>query len=81
VPGDVSLVPVALAVCLVETASNNEVADVVASVARNHVITESQHEIHPMFARAAAVIVKTSPRPGREIHSDSTCPSFGIVNL
>jgi hypothetical protein len=53
VPGDVSLRPVALAVCLVETASDNELTDVVAPVAGNCVITESQYEIHPMFARKA----------------------------
>jgi len=31
-------------------------------------ISEGHYEIHPMFARAAAIIVKTSPRPGRKIH-------------
>jgi hypothetical protein len=68
VPADVSFRPVTFTVCAIEPPGKKESTYVIAPVARNRVITESQHEIHPMFARAAAVIVKTSPRPGREIH-------------
>ena len=65
---DVSLRPVTFTVCAIEPPGKKESTDVVAPVTGDRVITESQHEIHPMFALAAAVIVKTSPRPGREIH-------------
>jgi hypothetical protein len=65
---DVSLRPVTLAVCAIESAGNKESTYVVISIACYCVISETQSEIHSMFAGAAAVIVKTSPRPGREIH-------------
>jgi len=65
---DVSLCPVTLAVCTIESADNKESTYVVISIACHCVISETQSEIHSMFARAAAVIVKTGPRPGREVH-------------
>ncbi|MGE5208803.1 MAG: hypothetical protein ACM3KL_05665 [Alphaproteobacteria bacterium] len=65
---NVTFGPVTLPVCFVETTRNNELAYVIMAIAGNAVIGEHQHQIHPMFARAAAVIVKTSPGPGREIH-------------
>jgi len=65
---DVSLRPVAFAVCLVEPAGNNESGNVVASFAGDGVVSKSQYEVHAMLAHASAVIVKTSPRPGRKIH-------------
>jgi len=66
-PG-VSLCPVTLAGCAIESAGNKESTYVVISIACHGVISETQSEIHSMFAGAAAVIVKTSPRPGGEIH-------------
>jgi len=65
---DVSLCPVTLAVCAIESTDNKESTYTVISIACHSVISETQSEIHSMFARAAAVIVKTGPRPGREIH-------------
>jgi hypothetical protein len=65
---DVSLCPVTLAVCVIEAAGNKESTYIVISIACHCMMSETQSEIHSMFAGAAAVIVKTSPRPGREMH-------------
>jgi len=40
-------------VCAIEQPGKKETTYVVATVARNRVIRKDQHEIHPMFARAA----------------------------
>jgi hypothetical protein len=65
---DVSVCPVTLAVCAIESACNKKSTYIVISIACHWMISEAQSEIHSLFAGAAAVIVKTSPWPGREIH-------------
>src|SRR4030095_2299421 len=65
---DVSLCPVTFAVCAIELAGNKESTYIVISVACHCMTSETQSEIHSLFAGAAAVLVKTSPRPGRGVH-------------
>jgi len=68
VPSDVSLCPVTLAVCAIESAGNKEPTYIVISIACHSVIGETQSEIHSMFSGAAAVIVKPVHGPEGEIH-------------
>jgi hypothetical protein len=65
---DVGFCPVTLAIRIIKTPTDKELPYVVTSVTRNCAISESQNEIHPMFSRAVAIIVKTGPRAWREVH-------------